>query len=671
MRTALIAIALAGLVVVAYAPVLHNEFVNYDDDLYILHADPMRSGLGAESVVWALSSTEGANWFPVTRLSWLLDAQLFGIEPRGYHATSLLLHALSAALLFVALARLTRAPGPSALVAALFAVHPLHVESVAWAAARKDVLSGLFAVLVLLGYERAVRGRSRAAWVAVIGCFALGLMAKPTLGVLPLALLLLDLWPLERLRRGGAWDRAALRRAVVEKAPLLALALAAGLATLAAQSAGGALRSLEHVPLAARLANAPVAVVAYLRDAFWPVGLSVFYPHPGSSLPAWQVAGAIALLALLTVGALRALPRRPYLTVGWLWYLLWLAPVIGLVQVGQAARADRYTYLSLVGVWIALVWGLADAVRSRARRALALAAGVVVLALAVATSFQVRTWRDSETLFRHALAVTRDNHVAHVNLGVVLYNTGRLDEASPHRNAARRIAPASATAAGVLGDVRMRQERIPEAAALYRRALALEPASLRWRLGLAHALHARGETDAAIELFQQVLARDPSSLRAQLGLGMALADADRIDEAGDALEAVLARRPGMANVHAVLGSVRGRQGRPEAAIRHYRRAVEGGVDDVRVLNNLAWLLLEQAGGGEGATREALGLARAAADASGRRDPRVLDTLAEAAAAAGHDEEAARAAAEALAAARAAGDTELAEHLEAKRARGPD
>jgi tetratricopeptide (TPR) repeat protein len=667
-RTTLIALALAGLAVAAYAPVLDNDFVNYDDDLYILNAAVLRSGLGAEGVTWAFRSVEGANWFPMTRLSWLLDAELFGIEARAFHATNLLLHALTAALLFVALARLTGARVPSAVVAALFAVHPLHVESVAWAAARKDVLSGLFAVGTLLAYERAVRGPSRAAWVGVGVCLALGLMAKPTLVVLPLALLLLDLWPLGRLRRGGTWDLAALRRAVIEKLPLLALAFAAGLVTLWAQSSGGALRSLGRVPLGARLSNAPVAAVGYLADAVWPAGLAVFYPHPGSSLPAWQVVGAGLLLLALTAGALRALPRRPYLTVGWLWYLLWLAPVIGLVQVGQAARADRYTYLSLLGVWIALVWGLAGAVRGRARIALAAAAAASVAALAVATSFQVRTWRDSETLFRHALAVTRDNHVAHINLGVVLYNTDRLDEASQHLVAARRIAPASATAAGVLGDVRTRQERFPEAEALYRRALELEPGSLRWQLGLANALRARGETRRAVELFREILARDPDSIRARLGLAVALSDAERIDEAGDALEAVLALRPGMADVHAVLGSVRARQERYEEAIEHYRRAVDGGVEDVMVLNNLAWLLLERGGDGEEVAREALALARSAAEASARRDARVLDTLAVAAAAAGRGDEARRAAAEAVAAARAAGDTGLAERLEAKHAR---
>ncbi len=572
----LLALALAVLTLAAYAPLLGNGFVNYDDDLYITNPEMVRRGISGESVVWAFTTFQGANWFPLTRLSWMLDVELYGLEAWGFHLTSVLLHTASAVLLLYALVRFTGARAPSAFVAAVFAVHPLHVESVAWAAARKDVLSGLFAMLALLAYERAARrgGARRHAWVSV--WLGLGLLAKPTLVVLPFLLLLLDRWPLERFGRDGRWEPRALRRAVLEKLPLFALCAAASVVTLLAQRSGGSVRSLASFPIPVRVSNALVSSVDYLTQVSWPSGLAVFYPHPLDTLPLWRVLGAAALLVALSVASLRALGRRPYLAVGWLWYLICLVPVIGLVQVGQAARADRYTYLPLIGLGLALAWGGLDLGRGRPclRRAVGAVASCVPPALAVATALQTLTWRDGETLFRHALAVTERNHVAHINLGVALSNRGRLEEASEHLRQGVRLAPASATGHGVLGDVLLRRGLEAEAVVHYRRALALEPGSARWQLGLADALRESGQVHRSLVLYRSLLARDPESLRARTGLGLAQLDAGLVDRAVASLRAALRERPRDPRLLAHLGDALERSGDLAGAAELFARALD-------------------------------------------------------------------------------------------------
>lgn len=494
-RSVLLALALMAFTLVVYLPAAGLEFVLYDDDFYVTGVEPVRAGLTRDGIAWAFTSTQGANWFPLTRLSWMLDAELFGLDPRGFHATSVLLHALTTVLLFLGLSRLTAAPARSALVAAIFAAHPLHVEPVAWVASRKDVLSGLFAVLALLAHERAARrgGAGRHALVAL--ALAAGLMAKPMLVTWPFVLLLLDAWPLRRLGRG----------ALLEKLPLFALVAAVSLVTLATQAEGGALRSVAEVRLLPRVANAFAAVADYTSDVFWPSGLAVFYPHPGASV----AAGRVAVGALLVLGgsalAFWQWRRRPYLAIGWLWYLGMLVPVIGLVQVGQAARADRYLYLPLIGLGIAVIWLLADLLprRRAAQHAASALALAVLLALAVATRAQLAHWQDDESLFLHALRVTEDNQVAHINLGLAYWRAGRLDDASAHLLAGLRIVPRSSVAAGLLAGVRVDQGRAEDAIRLYRRALTLDPGSPRWRPPLAAALSSRGREQEARAVLEE------------------------------------------------------------------------------------------------------------------------------------------------------------------------
>jgi len=451
----LLGIAIFVFTVGLYLPVCAHDWLNYDDTVYVTQSDPVRAGWSGDSVVWAFTSFDGANWFPLTRLSWMLDVQLYGLEAGPFLLTNVLLHALTSLVLFLALARLTGGIWPSAFVAAVFALHPLHVESVAWIAARKDPLSGLFWMLALLLYaSEADRGASRARRAGLFACVALGLLAKATVVTLPFVLLLLDAWPLGRLGkpngRGVSWP--AVRGAVVEKLPLFALVAAFSLVTFLAQQSAGAVASLERVALVDRFANAVSSYATYLGKAFWPTGLAVFYPHRGADGPGVTTALGLVLLLSLSLVAWRERQRRPYLAVGWLWFLGTLVPVIGIVQVGSQALADRYMYLPLIGLGIAVAWSAADFCAGAPRRRVAVAAAgcAALAALALTTSAQIRHWQDSASLFRHALSVTDDNHVAHTYLGTALLTAGKTGEAIVEYRTALSLRPDQLTVANNL-----------------------------------------------------------------------------------------------------------------------------------------------------------------------------------------------------------------------------
>ena len=661
------ALALAAATLAAYHGVLANGFVNYDDDLYITKVAAVQAGLTLESVAWAFTTFHGANWFPLTWLSWMLDSELYGLSPRGFHATSLALHTVNSVLALLAFTRLTGSLGVGAFTAGVFALHPLHVESVAWAAARKDVLSGFFWMLALLGYERwARRGASPLRGAAVAIGFGFGLLAKPVVVALPCVMLLLDVWPLRRLQTGDGrgWDPARIRRALLEKAGLLAIAALFGGLVFFAQSAGGAVLALERFPLGARVANAVVAYATYLRRALLPTDLAVFYPHPGDSLGVATVALAAAILMGVSALAFWQRRRRPQLLVGWLWWLVTLAPAIGIIQVGQAALADRYTYLAQSGLVLALAATAAPlAASSRTTRiaagALALA---VLLALGAATSLQVRTWRSSETLFEHALRVTRDNHVAHVNLALVRLERHELDLAAAHLREALRIAPASAIAHALLGSVRLEQGRAAEAREEFQTALAIDPDQPGWLGGLATAQLAVGQTPQAIASLERALALEPGSALMHAHLGRALANQGRLAEAILQLDEALRLEPGNAEFAGLRARLLDRAGRTPEAIAAYREALRLGAQAPDLRNNLAWLLATSAAGDPAAAEEAVQLAEQAVAELGDGDAAALDTLAAAYAAAGRREEAARTAGRALARAEAGGDSELAAQI---------
>jgi tetratricopeptide (TPR) repeat protein len=542
-----ICLALLVATFAVYAPVRHFDFVNFDDPEYVRDNPHVRAGLTPQTVAWAFSSTESANWFPVTRLSHLLDAQLFGMRPGPQHLTSVLIHALAALCLFAFLLRATRARWPSAFVAMLFALHPTHVESVAWVAERKDVLCALFWFLALWAYVRYSERPSAGRYLLVLLPFCLGLMSKPMIVTLPLVLLLLDYWPLGR------------RRALREKIPFFALASAAALATYWVQRGSGAVEALTAFPLGLRLENALLSYVVYAANTLWPTRLAVFYPYP-SQIPLWLPGLAAAALAAISIAVLRSARSRPYLAAGWLWYLVTLAPVIGLVQVGAQARADRYLYVPMVGLAIMLAWGAADWLRRapRLRPAVAALAAAACLASAALAAAQVRHWKDSEALFSHALAVTDGNYLAHHNLGVALAEMpGRLPEAMAHYQAALAIQPGSARAHTDLGNALARLPgRAPEAVAEYREALRLSPDSAIPHNNLGNALAGiPGRLPEAIAEYQAALRIDPDYAEAHNNLGFALAQTPgRLPDATREYREALRIRPDYAEAHANLAA---------------------------------------------------------------------------------------------------------------------
>jgi hypothetical protein len=523
-RGRIVACALLALVVfAAFWPVVGHDFVGFDDERYVTGNRHVQGGLSSAGLLWVWTSFHAANWHPLTWISHMLDWQLYGGEPMGHHLTSLLLHALNTLLLFLLLERMTGATGRSLLVALLFAIHPQHVESVAWIAERKDLLSTLFWLLAIGAYLRYVRSPGIGRYALVAALFVLGLLAKPMLVTLPFTLLLLDYWPLERGSR--LWP--LLR----EKLPLLALSVLSSVVTLAAQRAGGAVASLDLYPAGVRLSNALVAYATYLWRTLWPAGLALPYPHPGTNPALWKLTASVTLLAALTYLAWHTRRSRPYLLVGWLWFLGTLVPVIGLVQVGPQALADRYTYVPLIGVFVMVAWGIRPAVtRSSTTESttpmrrdtglLALTCLIVPL-LTVTTWMQLRHWRDDEALTRRALNVTRNNAVAHNQYGLVLVRSGQAADAVEHYREAIEISPRFAEAHNNLAGALTELTRDDDALEHYRTALQLKPAYPEARLNLGVALAKRNQLDDAIEQFEEALRLRPDYGKAHANLAAA------------------------------------------------------------------------------------------------------------------------------------------------------
>ena len=514
-----IALALGALTFLLFARAIGHGFVNYDDPDYVTANARVQGGLSWAGIRWALTAGEASNWHPLTWMSHQLDVSLFGLNPRGHHATSVLWHALNAALAFLALRRLTGAVWRSAFCAALFAWHPLRVESVAWVSERKDVLSGFFFFAVLwlyAGYvERLRSGRPGvAAYALTLVAFALGLMSKPMLVTLPCLLLLLDVWPLRRVAFLEKAAPNAWRGVLLEKLPFFALVAASAVVTYQVQKAGGSVTA--ELGLGDRLANAVVSVVRYLGKFLVPADLAVLYPHPGS-WPARQVVAALVVIAALSAAVLWQFRRRPWIAVGWCWFLGTLVPVIGIVQVGLQAMADRYTYLTLLGVQVALIWNFAPAPGPAVRRTWALVGVVLLLACAGVTWRQLAVWRDSETLFTRAIEATEGNYVAHDNRGLHRYKAGRVEEALADYKASLALRPGYMNANNNLGHALNELGRPAAAVPLFRRALAAQPGNLEVRNNLANALSDLNQLDEAMALYDEVLARRPDHANAQIG----------------------------------------------------------------------------------------------------------------------------------------------------------
>jgi tetratricopeptide (TPR) repeat protein len=547
-----IGIGLVALTWAVFGQTFGHQFVNYDDPLYVYDNPHIRAGLNWHGVAWAFTHVHSQNWHPLTTLSHMLDCQLFGLNPGAHHLVNVFWHTIAALLLFILLQQMTSRVWMSAFVAAVFAIHPLRVESVAWIAERKDVLSGVFFMLTLMAYFNWTRTPTVGRYVTMSILFACGLMAKPMLVTVPLVLLLLDYWPL------GRFKESAIANLVIEKIPLLALSAGSIVATLWAQNF--ALGSTDFLPLKWRIANALFSYFEYIRQMFWPIGLIPFYVHPENRLEPWRLILAIAVLVCVTVIAIARGRRNPYLIVGWLWYLSMLIPVIGIVQVGLQGHADRYTYLPQVGLYIALVWMIWDLTKSwRAQKfILSSAASLTVAALSILSWKQTAHWRDTETLWRHTLEVTPDSDVAHAGLGGILFVRGQIDESIEH----------------------------------YERALRLRDGNVAAHFGLGRALAAKQKTDAAIFHFRKALGIQPDFIAASNDLGVQLASKGEINEAITAWRQTLSFDPDNADalnniawVRATAADVELRDGRE--ALDLSQRAIRNGGENPVVLRTLA------------------------------------------------------------------------------------
>jgi len=520
-RTALICAWLTLATLAVYWPVARFDFVSFDDVSYVKENAVVARGLTAEGVAWAFTTFEMSNWHPLTWISYLLDVELFGVFAPGHHLVNLALHAANSVLVFAALRSLTGAALSSALVATLFAVHPQHVESVAWISERKDVLSVFFGLLAVLGYRRYVDRPGPARYLAVVFPFGLGLLAKPVLVTLPALLLLLDFWPLSRW--GGAGPSRS--RVLAEKVPLLALSALSAAATYAAQAAAAAMTPLEGLSMASRVGNALTAYARYLGKAVAPVQLGLIYPYATSLVSPARVAAAVLLLAAISACVWRRRGSRPYLLVGWLWFLGALVPMIGLVQVGVQSMADRYTYVPHIGLFAGSVWWAADLLARRGLRGARVVwpvAGLVAL-LGTAAHAQVRVWRDGETLYRHTLAVTQGNWKVHTMLGRELERTGRVQEAVEQFRLAAAIEPLDFESRLLLGNALYAQGSNAEALAAYGEAARLRPKSPRPLFNMGLAWIRIGNRARAEECFRMALWVDPGHERARTMLASLLA----------------------------------------------------------------------------------------------------------------------------------------------------
>jgi tetratricopeptide (TPR) repeat protein len=587
-----------------YWQVGNYEFVNFDDDKYITDNPHVQKGLTRDSVIWAFTATHVSNWHPLTWLSHMLDFQLYGLNPSGHHLTNVFFHLVNTLLLFLVLKLMTGALWRSGLVAALFAVHPLHVESVVWVAERKDVLSTLFWMLTLWAYLGYTKRPGVKRYLVILLAFALGLMAKPMLVTLPFVLLLLDYWPLKRIELGQSAiglpaasqpstiankPGAQAFRLLLEKTPMFVLAAVSSVVTFIVQKSGGAVGALETYPFKIRMANALLSYVIYLKKMIWPQNLAVFYPHPGQSLPMWQAAGAGLLLVVVSIAVIRAGRRYPYLPVGWLWYVGTLVPVIGLVQVGDQAMADRYTYVSLIGLFIVVAWGVPDVARSwrYGKSALALATGSLLVALMVSTSLQLKHWKNSLTLFDHALRVTENNYLAHLNFGAALADQERTEEAITHYHRSLQIAPNYAKAYNNLGLALAQQGKNDEATAHYLKALQLNPDYARAHNNLGVVLTRTGEFEKAIAHYYEALTLEPDWVEVYNNLANAFLTQGKFDQAIFYYSEILRLKPNYAEAHNNMAITLASRGRFLEASVHYSEALRLKPSSAEINNNLA------------------------------------------------------------------------------------
>ena len=538
---AVVCLVLALITIVAYWQVYRFDFVNYDDDRYVFQNSYVNTGLKSENIVWAFKTMHTSNWHPVTWISLMVDAQVFGLNAGGYHVVNLIFHVLNTILIYLVLNAMTGAFWRSAAVAALFALHPLHVESVAWVAERKDVLSTFFMMLTLWSYVRYVKTPGYKTYLPIVLFFILGLLSKPMLVTLPFVLLLMDYWPLRRFSldlkaqnvNGGKEETNALTknigRLIYEKLPLFGLTVASIIVTIAAQKYE--IITMQYLPIPLRISNALVSYYGYLAKTIWPIPLAVLYPHP-EAVPTWQMLGASVLLFTITALAVRTARRHPYFLVGWLWYLGTLVPVIGLVQVGVQSMADRYTYAPLIGIFITVVWLLAEYTDRLEYKKYILSAISIIMTgfLITVTSTQLDHWKSSNALFSHALSVTKNNYVMHNNMGALLASQGNMQESMSHYNEALKIRPDDLEVNYNLGNLFLRQGKYTDAIPYYQQAIRSKPAFAPAHNNLGIAFGQSGDQENALAQFREGVGLDPGFQEAQNNLKKALAKQEKPKE---------------------------------------------------------------------------------------------------------------------------------------------
>ncbi len=595
---AAICVMLAAATQFAYWQVQSFAFVLFDDPLYVLENRVVKEGLTAQGLSWAFTSFSAANWHPLTWISHMVDVEVFRFNPAGHHWTSVVIHTVNGVLLFLVLRAMTQCTWPSAFVSALFALHPLHVESVAWVSERKDVLSTFFWFAAMGAYLRYVREPGLARYGLVAFLFVLGLLSKPMVVTLPFVLMLLDLWPLNRYvdtrtfmdRHWPARSQATVPvffRLFTEKIPLMMLSAASAVITLLAQKGGGAFVTFESLPMGLRLANALDSCFGYLSRMVIPVDLAFFYPL-SREIILWQIATYAIVLALITGLVIVSVRRYPYLFVGWFWFLGTLVPVIGIIQVGMQAMADRYTYVPLTGIFILAAWGMKSIVEKVARGKLLFSAIsiAVIAALTILTGLQAQTWRDSVTLFTRALAISDRNHIAHNNLAAIYLEAGRVDDAMPHIRRALEIYPLYAQAHGNMGAALFMQKKYGDAEKHLTKALQIDPANTEFQVHLATIKATTGKEEEAIKMFENILLREPHRDNALLELGLIYSRAGKYKEALPFFAKAARINRGHPVIRYQYGIALTQTGRPADAIEHFQAAMEMWPDQVEIRNAL-------------------------------------------------------------------------------------
>ncbi len=639
-----VSLAVATLVYLVFGQTLGHQFVNFDDESYV-YANPVISrGLSWSSIGWAFTHVLSHNWHPLTALSHMVDCQIFGLKPAGHHFTNVLLHTTATILLMIALFQMTGAFWRSAFVAALFGVHPLHVESVAWIAERKDVLSAVFFMLTLMAYTRYTRKPSPWHYLLLSILFACGLMSKPMLVTVPLILLLLDYWPLQRFETG----KTKISRLLLEKTPLLVMATAVAIITVVVQRRG-INSSVENISLPWRIGNALISATIYLRQMIWPDRLAVFYPHLGSQLPIWQIVIALLLLVCIMVAALLLRQARPYFFCGWLWYIGMLMPVIGIIQVGNQGHADRYMYLPQIGLLVAIAWGITDLSREwRARRlVLTSATAILVGLLTWRASIQTSFWRDSESLWTRAITVTNNNDLAHERLAGALLDKNRPDDAILQAQMAIKIKNTNASAENDLGVALSRKGQPDEALVHFRKARELDNTLSDIHYNSANALAAGGNITEAIAEYEKQLEVNPNFTEAHNNLALLLLRTGRLREAEDHLLKALQIKPKYPEAHNNLAIVFSQSGRMEEAIAQWEKTLSIDADNLDAHCNLAWVLATSPADSIRNGPAALEHAQRALTLSARSNPRIWRLVALAQAELGHFDAASEAAERAL------------------------